>query len=263
MHEHDFDLVAAFADGTASPAEAAAAERALTDCVECAAEHRAQIEVLEFLRSAPSASMTEMERAALHRTLRQAAPSPRVGWFSRYAPRIAAVAAGFAVVGLASVTMLDRGSDNDATDTAALPAVGESIQKEDGEAEAPVFQAPDEETRELSESAGDDSDFAAGAAEEATADAPEAPLEMTKADLEFFEDALAPEIAIDFEGLAGEVAAWCSEQLPASFQPLVAAEVVFEGEPAVVLVYTTDGATVTAALSTEDCTILAEFVAGP
>mgnify|MGYP001821774667 CR=1 FL=1 len=263
MHEHDFDLVAAFADGTASPAEAVAAERAVTDCAECAAEHRAQIEVLEFLRSVPSASMTEMERATLHRTLRQAAPAPRVGWFSRYAPRIAAVAAGFAVVGLASVTMLDRGSNNEAADTAALPAVGDSIQQEDGEAGAPTFQAPAEETRELSESAGDDSDLAAGAADEATADAPEAPLDMTKADLEFFQDTVAPETAVDFEGLANELADRCSEQLPSSVQPLVAAEVVFEGEPAVVLVYTTGGATVTAALSTEDCTILAEFVPGP
>ncbi|NNC39157.1 MAG: hypothetical protein HKN95_00570 [Acidimicrobiia bacterium] len=265
MHEHDFDLVASFADGTASPAEAAAAERAVTDCAECAAEHRAQIEILEFLRSAPSASMTEMERASLHRTLRQAAPSPQVGWFTRYAPRIAAVAAGFAVVGLASVAMLDRGFNNEATDTAALPAVGDSIQQEpqDGEAQPPAFQAPAEETRELSESAADDSDFAAGAADEAAADAPEVPLEITKADLESFEDALTPETSADFEGLADEIAARCSEQLPASIQPLVAAEVVFEGEPAVVLVYTNGGATATAALSTEDCTILAEFVPGP
>lgn len=262
MHEHDFDLVASFADGTASPAEAAAAERAVTDCAECAAEHRAQIEILEFLRSAPSASMTDMERAALHRALRQAAPSPQVGWFARYAPRIAAVAAGFAVVGLASVTMLDRGSDNEATDTAALPAVGESIQPQDGEAEAPVFQAPAEETRELSDSAADDSDFAAGAADESTAAAPTAPLEVTEADLKYFEDNLRPETAIDFEGLAEETAARCSEHLPSQLQPSVAAEVLFEGTPAIVLVYTSGGDTVIAALETITCELLAEF-AGP
>jgi hypothetical protein len=262
MHEHDFDLVASFADGTASPAEAAAAERAVTDCAECAAEHRAQIEILEFLRSAPSASMTEMERAALHRTLRQAAPSPQVGWFTRYAPRIAAVAAGFAVVGLASVAMLDGGFNNEAADTAALPAVGESIQQEDGEAEAPVFQAPAEETRELSESAGDDSDFAAGAADESTAAAPTAPLEVIEADLKYFEDNLRPETAIDFEGLAEETAARCSEHLPSQLQPSVAAEVLFEGTPAIVLVYTSGGDTVIAALETVTCELLAEFV-GP
>jgi hypothetical protein len=264
MHEHDFDLVAAFADGTASPAEAAAAERAVTDCAECAAEHRAQIEILEFLRSAPSASMTEMERAALHRTLRQAAPSPQVGWFTRYAPRIAAVAAGFAVVGLASVAMLDGGFNDEATDTAALPAVGDSIQQEpqDGEAQPPAFQAPAEETRELSESAGDDSDFAAGAADESTAAAPTAPLEVIEADLKYFEDNLRPETAIDFEGLAEETAARCSEHLPSQLQPSVAAEVLFEGTPAIVLVYTSGGDTVIAALETITCELLAEFV-GP
>ena len=161
--------------------------------------------------------------------------------------------------------MLDLGSNNEAADTAALPAVADSIQQgaQDGEAAPPALQAPVEETRELSESAGDDADFAAGAADEATADAPEAPLEITKADLESFEEALTSETAVYFEGLAAEVAARCSEQLPASIEPLAAAEVVFEGEPAVVVVYTNGGATVTAALSTEDCTILGEFVPGP
>jgi anti-sigma factor RsiW len=264
MHDHDFDLMAALADGTASPAEAAAAERAVTDCAECAAEHRAQIEVLEFLRSALPVSMTDMERATLHRTLRQAAPSPRVGWFSRYAPRIAAVAAGFAVVGLASVTMLDRGPNDEASDTAALPVAADSIEQEarDGEAGAPVFDAPAEETQELSQSAGDDSDFVAGAADE-SATAPTAPLEITEADLKYFEDNLSPETAVDFEGLAEETAARCSEHLPSQLQPSVAAEVLFEGTPAIVLVYTSGGDTVIAALETVNCELLAEFVIGP
>ena len=265
MHDHDFDLMAAFADGTASTAEAVAAERAVTDCAECAVEYRAQIEALEFLRSAPPVSMTDMERATLHRTLRQAVPSPRVGWFSRYAPRIAAVAAGFAVVGLASVTMLDRGLNDEASDTAALPAVADSTQQnaQDGEAEAPVFDAPAEETRELAESAGDDSDFVAGAADESAAAAPTAPLEITEADLKYFEDNLSPETAIDFEGLAEETAARCSENLPSQLQPAVAAEVLFEGTPAIVLLYTSGGDTVIAALETINCELLAEFVIGP
>jgi hypothetical protein len=266
MHEHDFDLIATFADGTASPTEAVAAERAVTDCAECAAEHVMQLEALQFLRSAPPVSMTDVERATLHRALRPAVPSPRVGWFSRYAPRIAAVAAGFAVVGLASVTMLDRGIDNEATDTAALPAVGDSVQEraQDGEAEAPVFDAPAEEGQGLAESVGDDSDFAAGAADESAAEAPSMALRsITEPDLKHFQADLTPEEVIDFEALAEETAAQCSEHLPSQLHPEVAAEVLFEGTPAIVLVYTTGDETVTAVLEAINCEVLAEFVTGP
>lgn len=263
MHEHDFDLMAALADGTASPTEAVAAERARADCDECAAEYRSQLEVLEFLRSTPPVSMTDMERAALHRTLRQAAPSPRVGWFTRYAPRIAAVAAGFAVVGLASVAMLDRTANEAVSDTAALRTATDSA--DDGGADIPMLEAPAEESAEMAEApAADDSDFATGVADEAASEAP-APLlrEITGDDLKTFQSDLTPEEIDTFEGLASETATRCSDQLPSLLQPQAAAEVLFEGAPAIVLVYTSGGETITTALATDDCEVLAEFVTGP
>ncbi len=144
MHEHQFDLIAATADGTASPEEAVLAERAVADCEACAEEFRLQTEILEVLRSAPPAVMTDLERAALHRSLTTATrPARAPGWYRRYAPRIAAVAAGFAVVGLASVAMLGQlggdtaetfnaissplGDESSAADTAEAPMVGEGL----------------------------------------------------------------------------------------------------------------------------------------
>ena len=110
MHEHQFDMIAAAADGTASPEEAVLADRAVAECDQCAEELRLQTEVLDTLHSARPALMTDLERAALHRSLAAATASKRreVGWYRRYAPRVAAVAAGFAVVGLASVAMLGQ-----------------------------------------------------------------------------------------------------------------------------------------------------------
>ena len=265
MHEHDFDLIATFAEGTASPDEAAAADRALSACPECTSEYEAQLEILELLRSVAPVAMTDLERAALHRGLKQVAPAPRIGWFSRYAPRVAAVAAGFAVIGLASVAMLDLGSDT--AETTALDTAATNTQEAplDGGAEAPTEAAAVEESRTLADSAGDDSDMELGAADEA---APAATLpdrqirEITAADLDGFAENLGGESDPLFFGLAEETAVRCAEQLPSPLEVVLAAEVLFEGHPAVVIVYVADGKTVSAALSLNDCEVLAEHLSG-
>ena len=265
MHEHDFDLIATFAEGTASPEEAAAADRSLAACPECTSEYEAQLEVLDLLRSAAPVAMTDLERAALHRGLKQTAPAPRVGWFSRYAPRVAAVAAGFAVIGFASLAMLDLGGDT--AETTALDTSTANTQEapQDGGADSPTEVGAVEETRSLAESAGDDSDMELGAADEAS---PAAPLpdqqirEITAEDLDGFAESLGGESDARFFGLAEETAVRCAEQLPSPLQLDLAAEVLFEGHPAVVVVYVVDGETVSAALSLDDCEILAEYVSG-
>ena len=266
MHEHDFDLIAAFAEGTASPEEVAAADRALADCPECTSEYEAQLEVLEVLRSAAPVAMTDLERAALHRGLKPAAPAPRIGWFSRYAPRVAAVAAGFAVIGLASVAMLDLGSDT--TDTAVFdtPAANTQEAPQDGGADAPTEAASVDESRRLAESALDDSDLELGVADEAAGATPlpdQNILEITAADLDGFAQSLGGESDARFFGLAEETAARCAEHLPSPLQVDLAAEVLFEEQPAVVIVYVVDGETVSAALSLDDCEVLAEYVSSP
>jgi hypothetical protein len=113
MHEHDLDLIAALADGSASDsddgapsdsddgaASGAAAARSLVEtCPECRAEYAAQTQVLAWLAAAPKPAMTDLERAGLHRAVRssiegeqaEAIPAP---WWQR----LGYVAAGLLVV---------------------------------------------------------------------------------------------------------------------------------------------------------------------
>ncbi|MDF1596661.1 MAG: hypothetical protein P1T08_11320 [Acidimicrobiia bacterium] len=276
MHEHNFDLIAAFADGTASREEAVEAERAVGSCSECAAEHEAQLAVLEVLRAAPAVSMTDIERGALHRSLAEALPARPVGWFSRYAPRIAAVAAGFAVVGLASVAMLGQLTGNDtADDDYATSAELSSARSQIGDAEAPSpvaeemlsqADAPgtsDDALQYSAEGAGGDG-TAPDTATTTAAGAPAEVVELTGADLEDLADlAVTKEILEQFAVVSEMVKTSCPEQLPDQPQLELAAEVVFEGEPAFVVVYTTAAERVALALSLQDCSVLGEFVSTP
>ncbi len=268
MHEHDFDLIAAHAEGTASPEEAVMAERSMAQCEECTAEYEAQRHILELLASAPSVEMTDVERASLHRALREAAPAPRIGWFVRYAPRVAAVAAGFAVVGLASVAMLNGGFGDDNSDTAAFDTTAaELIEAGDGGDESPALEYSAEESRTVAESATDNADSGAGASDDLSATAPVADLpvlEITTADLEAFANLPPPvELVARNEGLSEEIAARCSDYLPDLFEVTLGAEVLFEQQPALLIVYLAGGDTVAAALSVEDCATLGEFIATP
>lgn len=269
MHEHDFDLIAAHAEGTASPEQAVTAEGAIARCDDCNAEFEAQRHVLELLRSVAPVAMTDVERASLHRSLRQAAPAPRTGWLVRYAPRVAAVAAGFAVVGLASVAMLGNGFGGDTSDMTALDtAAAELIQDApgDGEEKAPSLASSAEESRSVAESAADDAASAAGGSEDHTLTAPVAGLpvlEITAADLQDLAGPTPPvELLESYAGFSDEVAARCSGYLPDQVELVLAAEVLFEQQPAYLIIYATGGDTVAAALSSEDCAILGEFTAG-
>lgn len=103
MHRHDFDLIAALAEGSLD--DETEARALIESCEECRAEHRSQLEVLTILSSTPPAEMTELEKAALHRDLwtelrnpSTEAPTGRA-WY-----RWSYVAAGlFVTVGLVGV----------------------------------------------------------------------------------------------------------------------------------------------------------------
>jgi hypothetical protein len=138
MHEHDLDLIAALADGTAS--DETVARSLIETCPVCRAEYEAQTEVIAWLASAPTPAMTDIERAELRRGVRAgiergtslAAVTP---WWQR----LGYVAAGLLVVaGLVGVLQRselmgggDEGAVSDVTTAAA-----------DGGAEAPTEDAP-------------------------------------------------------------------------------------------------------------------------
>ncbi len=130
MHEHDLDLIAALADGSAN--DAATARSLVETCPVCHAEYEAQTGVIAWLADSPTPVMTDMERAGLHRAVRSAMednrPStPAPPWWQR----LGYVAAGLLLVaGLAGVLRYAGvlgGADGMAESTATTAA---------GEAEA-------------------------------------------------------------------------------------------------------------------------------
>lgn len=156
MHEHDLDLIAALADGSAGEAGEAAEARALVEtCPVCRAEYEAQTEVIAWLAAAPSPVMTDLERAGLHRAVRsglgsETTPAPSAPWWQR----LGYVAAGLLVVaGLFGVLqnsgMMMGGGDESASlstttaaDGADAPAGGLPFVAEDAEeAAAPTTTA--------------------------------------------------------------------------------------------------------------------------
>ncbi len=110
MHEHDFDLIAAIAEGSA----ARGSEAVLTGCTVCREELALQREAIAALKTAPFPVMSDLERARLHRGISAAfAPAKRVApWYQRLVPVMAAAAALLVVVGVGS--LLTRGGGESA-----------------------------------------------------------------------------------------------------------------------------------------------------
>ncbi len=254
MHDHDFDLIAACADGSASPDELERGRVAMSACSQCAEEYRAQREVLEMLRKAPAARMTDLERASLHRAIASALPEPRAGWFTRFAPRIAAVAAGLAVVGLASVTML-RQTGQDVADTVNdIAAVEESA---------------DRQLAPMEEMDGDASvQESAGGADMPLDEAAEAPSFLTGAAIEEIDASTLAEYAgrlLEDDAASGnleQATEVCGAVLPEDAEALTAGEVSFEGSNGFVFVYRVDLDTKALVVSVEACEPIAEITLG-
>ena len=165
MHEHPLDLIAALADGSLS--DEAEARALVETCPECRDEYRAQTEVIGWLVAAPTAEMTDLEKAALHRDLwtelrNEPSKSQATPWWQR----LSYVAAGLLVtVGLVSVLnngALTGGGEAAETTAAAaadaLDAPTEEVpfvaQGDDGSESAPELTT---ETTAAAEGAGEES----------------------------------------------------------------------------------------------------------
>ncbi len=130
MHEHDTDLIMALAEGSLDPSAAAAAEADIASCESCRTDLELQRTAILALRSAPEATMNDIERARIRRSVRDElglappaqARSTRTRDARRY--RLFAGLAGAAAVLVAVVVVgpqLDLiGSDDDAGSDAPL-----------------------------------------------------------------------------------------------------------------------------------------------
>ena len=138
MHDHDLDLVAAYAEGSANSAEAERAREWISSCDVCAQELDDQQLALASLADVTPVVLSDIERALLHRRVResiardelatvpQAHPSPKSGmWMKALTGAAAAVlvlVVGFGVV-IPAFTASDGGTDF-AAETAETSAEG-------------------------------------------------------------------------------------------------------------------------------------------
>lgn len=142
MHDHDLDLIAAYADGTLTD-DTSHAERLVASCEVCRAEYERQRQVRDLLRGLAPVRMAEAERARLHeavwsriearREVVPPAPSRvprRVPWWLRLAP----VAAGVLVVVVGLGVLLQTGGG---VESAAEPDVAADLPATTAAAAAP------------------------------------------------------------------------------------------------------------------------------
>ena len=121
MHRHDLDVIAALAAGTLE--DEASARALIAACDECRIEYETQQQILAALAETAPATMTEGERAGLHRDLwtalrPQQAPRTSKAWWYRVSYAAASL---LVVIGVASV--ISQTGVQEATETfTALPA---------------------------------------------------------------------------------------------------------------------------------------------
>lgn len=120
MHEHDLDLIADYASGLLGGEDARRAAELISTCDVCAAEASLQHEVATALRTAPQATMTDLERARLHRTVAEGISVPRGAGRERRWMALGSVAAATLVLvgGFAAVNSLVGGGTTTNPDTA-------------------------------------------------------------------------------------------------------------------------------------------------
>ena len=184
MHEHDTDLIMALAEGSLDPSAVAAAEADIASCDSCRIDLEMQRVALDALGSMSRPEMNDIERARLHRTLRDelglAAPRPAATGRTRDARRYRLFAglAGAAAVLVAVVVVgpqLDLLGGSDAADSADDTfevALAPEATVSTGDGDAPAGGAPLEET---AAGRGEGADMMADAGEDggATTTAPQ------------------------------------------------------------------------------------------
>ncbi|MGH8870940.1 MAG: hypothetical protein ACRDWS_03085 [Acidimicrobiia bacterium] len=141
MHEHDLNLMAALADGSLEDDSEALA---LVDtCDVCRSEYQAHARVLELFAATPKDSMTELEKAALHRDVwtelrRAPARTTSAPWWQRWYY----VAAGlFVLVGLVGVLGRQLPGGGETAETFA--EIGSGPESAPADEEAAPFAAGD------------------------------------------------------------------------------------------------------------------------
>ena len=126
MHDHDLDLVAAYAEGSASSAEAERASEWISSCEICAQEFDYQQLALASLGVIEPVVLSDIERALLHRRVREsiagdelaavpeARPSPKSGMWMKVltgsAAAVLVLVVGFGVI-IPSFTGSDGAAD--------------------------------------------------------------------------------------------------------------------------------------------------------
>ncbi|HEX9643336.1 MAG TPA: hypothetical protein VGC11_04980 [Acidimicrobiia bacterium] len=143
MHEHDDDIIMALAEGTFEPDVLAPALAEVSECPECATALADQKVALAAMRSAQAPVLDDLERARLHRTMREALgieapvvaePSRHERSYRRLAAlgSVAAVLIGVVVVA-PYLNLLGGGGADDsaATTTAAAAEERAAIQRAD------------------------------------------------------------------------------------------------------------------------------------
>jgi hypothetical protein len=132
MHEHDDDIIMALAEGILEPDVSAPALAEVSECPECAAALADQKVALAAMRSAQAPTLDDLERARLHRTMREALgigapvvaePSRHESSYRRLAAlgSVAAVLIGVVVVA-PYLNLLGGGDDSEAAATTTAAA---------------------------------------------------------------------------------------------------------------------------------------------
>ncbi|MGH8915015.1 MAG: hypothetical protein ACRDZM_10940 [Acidimicrobiia bacterium] len=144
MHDHDQDLIAALADGSLD--DETEGRALIESCDDCLSEYQDQVEILTLLASTPTAHMTDLERAALHRDLWSELNKPATRpssppWWLRWSY----VAAGlFVTIGLVSVlsgqTLFGEAANRAAEVSETFSETGSGLGDSSGGAEeAPLY----------------------------------------------------------------------------------------------------------------------------
>lgn len=201
MHEHDFERVTAVAEGRLSAAQMAAVEADIASCTQCSRDLEELRMALTFIGEAEQPKLTDLERVALHRSVRQMNTSSRL---VRLVPAFAAAAALVMVFGV--VSLFGRGGS---TETLNAPPAQELTTA--GKSEADTSFAEDS-ARELA---------GAPAPAAATDDLPELAQQLRDT-----ESPLLVSSACDTEALT-----------MAEEAPLAVADVTIEGADALLYVY--------------------------
>jgi len=155
MHDHDLDLIASLADGSLDdPAEA----RALVEtCQDCSLEYETQLAIIASLSTIEPVTMTELEKAALHRDLwselrSQSARKPATPWWYRFSYAAAGL---FVVVGLVAVATQMGGIGGDSQSATTVADATAFEEDASGDVQSPLSEDGSEEATESTMAAAD------------------------------------------------------------------------------------------------------------